>query len=667
MYKTAFPYLFSPIKLGNTVFRNRIFAAPNGFHHLTPERFPSAESIAFFERKARGGVAAVTVGEAIVDTKTGQAHAYQMVLDNELALPHIAAYAIAMTKHGAIPSIELMHCGMFSHYVYEKGLPLLGPSETFLPDVHKVNNDGHETKASEDGMRHIYEMTEEQILALAASFGKAAAFVKRCGVGMVMIHAGHGWALSQFMSPHFNTRKDRWGGSLENRMRLPLAVIESVRKAVGPGFPIEVRISADELTPTGYGLDDGIKIAMILDGKVDLINTSVGNHEFIESNIYTHPSMFLEDGCNVKYAAEIKKYVKNTPISTVGALSDPAMMEEIIASGKADVIQLGRQTLADPDFPFKARIGKVDEINTCLRCCLCYASGVSFRQRCCSTNPEIGHEIETKFDIPPAHKKTVLIAGGGVGGMQAALTASRRGHNVILCEKGDSLGGVLKCEKDVSFKKHLDEYLKRQALLISRSPIEVRLNTIVTPELANSIAPDVIIAAMGSRPLIPKIPGINGENVIGAEEAYYNLVKVGQKVAILGGGLVGVELGIHLAENGREVTIIEMMPVLNDGGNMVHANALGIKIAERGIKLALTTKAEEINRKGVIGQNAEGTKLYEADTVIYAVGQSPLFDEANALRFCAPEFHQIGDCLTPKNIQSATQAAFTASRDIGKY
>jgi pyruvate/2-oxoglutarate dehydrogenase complex dihydrolipoamide dehydrogenase (E3) component len=275
--------------------------------------------------------------------------------------------------------------------------------------------------------------------------------------------------------------------------------------------------------------------------------------------------------------------------------------------------------------------------------------------------------------MPPKHLKKILIAGGGIAGMQAALTASERGHEVILCEKTDRLGGILNCEAEVSFKQKLHHYLKKQIALVSKAPIDVRLNTEVTPELAEEIRPDVIIGALGARPIIPSIPGINFAHVFSAEKIYMHPELAGKNTVILGGGLVGVELAIHLTELGRNVTIIEMLDKLNYNGARHHGFVLDMKIKELGIKVLLGTKAMRICEAGVIIESLSDSKekILDADTVIYAVGMRPEREQADALHAEAikltREFYQIGDCLMPKNILEANQAGYHAARDIGKY
>ena len=642
-----YPHLFEPIVLGGTVFRNRVFSSPQGFYNLGPESYPNEACAAFFARKAEGGVASVCIGDCIVDGKTGTHYPFLMRIDESDSLPGFAEYASQVSRRGAVASVELSHAGIYAQAVAARGDPVYGPVEM------------------EGQYGHVLEMPESEIERIIGCYAKAAAFAKGAGCGMVTIHGGHGWMLAQFMSKTLNTRKDKWGGpDIENRMRFSIEVCKAIRKACGKNFPIEFRMSGSECYEGGYDIDEGVEFAKRLDGVVDLIHVSAGHHQQMDAMIITHPTMFCEDGCNAKYAREIKKHVK-TPVATVGAFTDPAMMEEVIASGGADVVEFARQSLADPDFVNKARTGKEEEINRCMRCMSCFASTGAGRHFYCAINPETGHELEYRAMPPVTDKKTVLVAGGGVGGMEAALTAAKRGHRVVLCEKGPKLGGVLLCEDKVPFKTHLKEYLERQAMLCARYGVEIRLNTPVTPEYAVAQKADVLIAALGARPVKPPVEGIEGPNVFAAEEVYTDPEKAGKKVVILGAGLVGIEMAIFLAGMGKEPTLVEIAAGPNLENAAMHAMAVMKELRERKIPMRLNTKATKIRPDGVEIEGREGKGFLEADTVIYAAGMRALSDEAVALSQCAPEFTMLGDCRTPKNIIAATQSAHTAAMLIG--
>jgi pyruvate/2-oxoglutarate dehydrogenase complex dihydrolipoamide dehydrogenase (E3) component len=344
-------------------------------------------------------------------------------------------------------------------------------------------------------------------------------------------------------------------------------------------------------------------------------------------------------------------------------------MEEIIASGKADVVEIARGILADPDIPIKARTGRAHEIRKCMRCLTCFSELMNLGQFYCSINPECGREWEMKLDLPPAEKKKVLIAGGGIAGMQAALTSAHRGHEVILCERSGRLGGALLCEEKVPFKAKLADYIELQSKMVAKAGVDVRLDTEVTPAYAAATGADVIIAALGARPAVPPIPGIDGSNVISAETAYIDPEQTGEKVVVLGAGLVGVELAIYLSMLGRKVTVVEMLDCISDGGNVMHLKALKVEIARYGIDMNFSTKAVKIDDGGVLGASVDDPadeRYFAADTVIYASGQRPLREEGAALRYSAPLFYQIGDCTTPKNIMSATATAHEVSRNLGR-
>ena len=650
-----YPHLFEPIRLAGTLFRNRIFAAPTGYQNMSGNSVLPGEAPYYYARKAMGGAASVATCELIVDGELGRGGVNHVCLDNPRGHRVLGRVANAISRYGAVATAELQHAGMYAN----RDLSFMGAASkgTAYGPVD-MDLDG----------RHIQAMTEEQIERTIEKYAQAAATVKSLGFGMVLIHAGHGWFLQQFLSPQLNTRKDKWGGpDIENRARITVAICDAIRKAVGPKVPIEIRISGSECYEGGYGIEEGIAFSKQLEGHVDLIHVSAGSHEVDEVFAVTHPSMFLGDGPNVKYAAEIKKHVQ-TPVATVGALGEPDMLEEIIASGQADVVEMARSLIADPDLPLKIRTGKEDEIKVCMRCLSCFSSEIAFGEKYCAVNPASGYEHEFKHELPKADvPKKVLVVGGGIGGMEAALTCSRRGHQVILCEKSGELGGNILCEKNVPFKKKLDEYIRGQIRAVKRAPIDVRMNTEVTPEYAESVEADVIIAALGARPIKPNIPGIDGKNVLGAEYAYTHPEEAGQNVVILGAGLVGLELGIYLSILGHSVKVLEMMDAINDGGNFLHASGLRVELKKRNVDVHLKTKALEITESGVIGETESGQEMFTADTVIYAVGQRPLQDEASALRFCAPEFYMIGDCVSPKNITNATSAAFEISNSIGRF
>ena len=501
-------------------------------------------------------------------------------------------------------------------------------------------------------------MTEEIIEETIADFIKGAKYAKRAGFGMVTVHGGHGWLIHQFISTTTNKRTDMWGGSLENRLRLAREICKGIKREV-PGMVVELRISGYE-GGDGYDIDEGIRIAQGLDGYPDILHVSAGNTGFT----ITHPGMFDPDGVNVRLAAAIKPHIKQSKVATVGALSDPDYMEEIIASGQADIVQMARELIADPELPNKARTGRADDIDRCVRCFHCFSEAMGAGQYCCTLNPKIGREEEYSLAPLPAEKKNVVIVGGGVGGMQAALTAAKRGHNVKLYEKTDRLGGVLLCEENVPFKKHMTEYLERQARRVRNSSIDLHMNCELTPEEAEKLGADVIIAAIGSVAAVPPIPGI--DVTVPVTEAYEHPEKLGQKVVILGGGMAGTELAVYLHSLGKEPVVVEMGKELNFVTNTCHASAVNEQLTNRKITVHTQTKAVEITENSVKCETADGELVLDADTVVNALGRKPLQAQASAYAHCAPIFYPIGDCLAAKNVYEANRLGYNVAMDIGK-
>lgn len=479
--------------------------------------------------------------------------------------------------------------------------------------------------------------------------------------GKALKYGGHGWLLGQFSSPSMNRRTDKWGGSLENRMRFSLLVIEKVREAVGPNYPIEFHMSGAEYTEGGYGIEEGIEIAKI--GKVDLIHVSAGVHEDPEVFTYTHPSMFIEHGYNVYLAAEIKKHVK-TPVATLGGLSDPDMMEEIIASGKADIIQVARQSLADPYLPEKAFSGNADDINRCCRCYICFYNYLTNRTFCCAFNPVVGNELDHKHAFPLTTPKRVIVVGGGPGGMQAAITAAARGHSVTLYEKNHELGGQLLSEQYIPFKQDMFHFVKVLQGRLEKAGVDVRMNTELTAEQAAEENADVIISAIGANRVVPSIPGINHEKVVGLEALHQPTPALGQKVVILGGGLVGCECAIYLAGLGKDVTIVEMRDDWAVDSYFMHKNAMKIAMRDTNIKIHVNTKAKAVTEEGLVCKTSDGDTTFEADSILLAVGMKADRAVTESFYNAAPRVFEIGDCVKPARVVDAVTNGYYRALDI---
>ena len=648
-FTRKYPNLCRPITIAGTTFRNRMFSVPMGGTDITNDGCIGPKSVAFYELRAKGGAGAVTVSELMVHPQTDGSHAYHLdeSILNSLASATYAADAIR--RHGAIPSIELSHSGMFAGTYMtdkkrQKSLHQWGPCDT-------VRADGVEVKA----------LTVDMIDEIVEAYGHVAGLAKRAGFEMIMVHGGHGWLLNQFLSPLFNHRTDAYGGSLENRCRFAIRVLEAVREAVGPRFPIEFRMSGSEFVEGGYGLDEGVRIAQMIEPYVDLIHVSAGTYQ--KTFGITHPSMFTEHGRNVFLAAEIKKHVSK-PVATLGGLNDPAQMEEIISSGQADVVEMGRALLADPFLPRKVTENREDEIVRCLRCFTCMAERAATSTRRCTVNPLIGREMEGDEVRPAPVRRKVLVAGGGPGGLYAAYTAARRGHEVILCEKEDLTGGILKSEQALPFKHEMYELAGTYRLLAERAGVTIRTGVEVTPELVRTEDPYALIIAVGSAPLVPPIPGLTGENVTIVNNYYLEKDKVGQDVVVLGGGLAGCECAIHLGQEGKTVHLVEMRDTLAPDANVRHRPLLLAEI-DKYVTVHTGHRALSVTEEGVICANADGAEvLIPGRSVICALGQKARTDMVEALENTAPFVRVIGDARKVSTITNAVYDGYHAALDI---
>lgn len=655
-----FPNLFSPMKVKKTTFRNRIFGSPTGSKELTDLNHLTLKNIDYLKRRAQGGAAMVCLGDVIVDETSDiswnqKLRSYDV--RNECGFYDMAG---AIESQGAHASMELVHAGMHFH---EDNRINYGPS----PMIDEFDQgDGNGIRRHE-----IVEMPKHIIDQVVDSYGKAALRAKHCGFTSVLLHAGHGWLPAQFLSPILNHRTDEFGGSLENRARFTMMVVDKMREYCGPNFLIEARISWKEGVHEGYQLEESIEFCKMLEEHgVDMIQVSCGSLHFHDSTILSMPSWFdVDEGHNVEAAAEIKSHL-HIPVGTVGAITDPKVMEQWISEGKIDYVVIARALIADPDLPKKAMHGRLEDIRPCLRCLSCITGGYYNLPMHCSVNPQIGRDSDYKFSFLPTEKKRVLIVGAGPAGMEAAVTAAERGHEVILCEKDSCLGGLMRVIEKESFKVRIRQYREYMERVIAKSPVEVRLNTEVTPELIETLRPDVVIAAVGGHPIIPPIKGI--EKAVQIVDYYRDEPEIGENILVLGGGFAGVECAIGLALEGKKVTIVEMSDALASGPNTPHPgtgamqmDALWTNVKKNNVEVMLNTKCIEITDEGMICENSDGEQiLLKADKVIAATGIAPNEDIVDSLRDTVIDFAWIGDCYQPGLIRTAVRQGYDTALSL---
>lgn len=651
---TKYPNIFKPLKIRNTVFKNRIWTAPAGVHLLYGEEgYPNDAVTAYYAEKARGGAAVITVSAQNMDFNTMHkaVHAEQDVVN-----PHHRKFWNMFTetihRYDTKVSLQLLFFGY--HGENKNG-----------DTIKYIVNDPSYEKRREEAI-----FAREQMEIMAKRHAEAAEAALDCGFDMLLLHFGHGLFVSQFLSTIVNQREDEFGPqSIENRCRFGDMIIDAIRERVGYKLIIEVRFSASELREGGYDVDDCIEMVKHFQDRIDIAHISVGMFH-TKTEQFVFPTNFAEEGCNAKYAEAVKACPDvKIPVITLGGFQTPDEIEKTLAEGKADIVAMARGCISDAARVNKMRDGLEDEIIPCTRClhCLDYTAAPTFA---CSVNPTVGIESRLPWIVKNTRqKKKVVIIGGGPAGMQAAITAAELGHDVTLIEKNKTLGGALQFSEQVSFKKVLQDFMNYLKGMVLKRGVKLKLLTEATPELLKELNPDAIIAAVGADAVIPPILGIDGDNVVTAQQCYDQL-KEGNfnanSVAVIGGGLVGCETALHLAEIGKKVSLIEMNNQL--AAEESEELATGHVIRERMAKQTnsyVNARCLEINSDGLIFEDEKGEKhKILADTVLIAVGMTPKRDLAEEFRGIAKEFVCVGDCNKATNIRNATRSGWSAAQNL---
>ena len=640
-----YPHLFSPITIGGVTFKNRIWSAPAGTHLLAGlEEYPNEAVIAYYANKAKGGSANITFSAQNMDIYKPQddVHAHENIFPQK---NHRMWRQLTDAVHyyGAKISLELLAF-----------------------EYHGYDDDGNLVSYTVNGHGKKYpKLTRPVMERIAATYADAAEAALDCGFDMILIHGGHGLVLSQMLSPKFNTRKDEFGGSLENRAKFPIMILDAIRKRVGRKLLIEYRISGSELTEGGFTTDDCVAFLKMIQDRIDIAHISCGSF-YSETEHIMHPSNFLPAGCNAYLARAVKESGEiHIPVLTLGAFQHPDLMEETIATGGADLIAMARGTISDAYVPDKALHDKADEIIPCIRCfhCLDYGRNTAFA---CSVNPTVGREYRLKLlEEKPTERKKVVIVGGGPAGMEAAIVAAQRGHDVTLLEKADHLGGKLVFSRQTEFKKDLMKFMDYQIHMVDKLGVQVRLNTEATPELVASLEPDAVLAAVGADPIVPPIPGVDGKNVITAEQCYEKGLKgedMGDHIAVLGGGLVGCETALYLSMYlGKRVTLIEMTRAIAQEEYSIPRQAL-VEHMDEYVTYYCGVRCTGITQQGMeVADSFGNTALIEADTVVLAAGMRARSQQAEQFRGLSLFFEPIGDCVVAKNVRGATRSGYDAA------
>jgi 2,4-dienoyl-CoA reductase-like NADH-dependent reductase (Old Yellow Enzyme family)/thioredoxin reductase len=639
--------LFEPYTIRNLTLKNRLINAPCERNYANIDGSVTQQYIDYLIERAKGGVGLIIV-ESMYTNPVGRGHIRQLGIHDDNLIPGLRRMVDAVHKHGAKVASELMFAGRETSS-YITGFQPVAPS--LVPC--KVLAGGEAPRV----------LTVPEIKQLIDDYGEAARRSVKAGFDLIEIHGAHGYLLGQFLSPYTNKRTDEYGGSFENRMRFPLEIIAKVRQVVGDHYPLAYRISADEKIEDGLHIEDMVMFSKRLEESgIDLIDVSAGIYESV---IWIAQPMAFPRGCLVDLGWEIKKNV-GIPVSIVGRINHPDLAEEILAQKKADFIAIGRALHADPYWPLKAQTGQLDDIRICPACMSCSDQLATNFPITCAINPEAGREREMVIKRAKKSKK-ILVVGAGPGGMEAARVARLRGHQVILVEREKRMGGQLYYASKSPHKKEFEEVIRFLERQVKKLKVDIRIGKEVTKEMIKRIKPDAVVMAAGATPAFPFAPGIRKPHVHTAIDVLDERIFLKGKTAIIGGGLVGLETALYLAEKGI-VPIVIIEPTDKLGGNVGLRMGWYIRNAatiHQDIEVRTETTVEEIKDDSVVIQKKGQFDEIKVENVVLAAGMrsnNTLSETLKAEGF-VEELYIIGDGIIPRTMKEAfEEAAFIARK-----
>jgi len=674
-----FQRLFEPGYIGPLELKNRIVLPALGLNFCT-DKTVNDRWLNFYEERARGGVGLMIVSASIEYTgergyellNKGDKMGYIPSLGDDRYLPGWKRLVDAAHRYGTKVGVQITHLGKYAHS------SVLGGEQPVSPSPIQANM----TVCGLPG-EMPRELTKPEIKLIERNIANTVKRAKEAGIDLVELNVCSGYLIREFLSPITNKRTDEYGGSIENRMRFLLEIIEQIQATVGKDYPLIVRLSANEFLPGGNTLKETRVVAQELE-KAGLHGISVvgGGHE---TTVPLSP-MAVPRGAFVYLAQGIKEVVK-IPVIASARINDPIMAENILRDERADFVAIARAIMADPDFPNKAKEGRLDDIRPCIACNQgCFDLVFEWVPVTCMMNPRVGWEKEREVR-PASQKKKVMVIGGGPAGMEAAYVLAQRGHDVTLYEKQDRLGGQVNLSAIPPTReefRNIPRYFGRQ---LNKLGVKVMLGREVSPELISQERPDAVVVATGAEPVIPDIPGATGDNVITAWDALQDKRPIGKRVLVLGGGSVGCETAIYLAKKGaidaetcvflvsyaacdpqtafsltskgsREVTIVEMLPRIGQDFGKGNRWVFMGDIKRMGIKTITKAEVKEITPEGVKIRIGEQEQFIPADTVVLAVGAKSNNRLYQEIKDKVPEVYLIGDAQKPRKTLDAIHEAF---------